>query len=117
MKHKNVTDGQASNSPRSLYAAMGLAQAGGRNYKTDNLEEYVASLKVMNMADLQNHAIKIGVKPKSDRQGIIRRLKQEFTKTQSTYKSAAEASKPKRPNKEDVDKRKKALEIMRKITG
>ena len=89
---KHVVDGRKE-IPSNLYEAMGLKNTLSP-YDTEDIGEYVAGLKSMNMADLQAHCIKVGLKPNSDRGNLIERLKKEFRANISSYKGAITKPKP-----------------------
>ena len=115
MNHKHAIDGQDSG-PRNLYQAMGLAEKGCNKYKTDDLEEYKVSLRVMNMADLQSQCIACGIRPNSDRRSLIKKLEKEFVASQSSYKGAVQNRK-RSAVPQSKGKREKGEDIMKRLNG
>ena len=114
-RFKHTTDGR-EDKPHNLYQAMGLAQKGCNKYKTDDVQEYVSTLKSMNMADIQRECIAQGIKPSADRLQLIKKLEKEFAATISSYKGAQMRTKH-APDEAGVDKRKRASDIMRSFNS
>jgi hypothetical protein len=83
------------------------------SYGTESLEEYTAQIKKMNLSDLHYHAIKLGIRPHSDRRRMEKLLAQEFNRTKSSYLAACNQSSEVVQSKEKLDKQQKALEILR----
>jgi len=72
---------------------------GKRKYGTLDPVEYDQYLKNLGKSDLQAHAVKVNLVPIDDRQTLIKRLKQEFIKHASQFKT-----RPKFKNNKDVSK-------------
>lgn len=70
---------------------------GMSKYKTLNEEEYQQQLKEYSRADLQAHAVKIGLIPIDDPEQLRKRLLTEFRKYASVYKAPIHAKKDKKP--------------------
>jgi hypothetical protein len=83
------------------------------SYGTDSLEEYMNSIKSMNLSDLHHHAIKLGVKPHSERKRMEKILAQEFTRTKSQYLASCNQVKDFANSEAQVEKRQRALEILK----
>jgi hypothetical protein len=60
---------------------------GKAKYGTLDVAEYEKNLKEMVKSDLQAHALKIGLIPIDDRESLVKRLKQEFVKYVSQFKT------------------------------
>lgn len=60
---------------------------GKAKYGTLDVEEYDNYLKGLVKSDLQAHAVKIGLVPVDNRETLVKRLKQEFAKYVSQFKS------------------------------
>jgi hypothetical protein len=58
-------------------------------YKTADVEKYKEGLREMNLADLQAHAIEIGLLPTDNRSVLTERLLREFRKNTACYRNAA----------------------------
>lgn len=80
-----------------------LGRKGTPVYKTDNEEEYKTQIEGMNLSDLQNHALSIGLLPKDDRKILIQRLLKAFNLHVSKYNVPATPERPKQPNKKVLD--------------
>jgi hypothetical protein len=65
---------------------------GSSRYGTLNVDEYMVYLNNLNKSDLQTHAVKIGLVPVDDRVTLVKRLKIEFNKFSSQYKTRPVAS-------------------------
>ena len=78
---------------------------GKRKYGTLDPVEYDKYLKDLSKSDLQAHAVKVNLVPVDDRQTLIKRLKQEFVKHTSQFKT-----RPDFKNNKDVSKN--ALDIL-----
>lgn len=55
----------------------------GSIYTTENVEEYLKQIDTMSDADLQSHAVKIGVTPPRERNRLRDRLERHFITTAS----------------------------------
>ena len=55
-------------------------------YNTTDIEEYSRQLNEMSLADIQNHASKMGIHPTANRTNLAKKLKTEFRKHVSQYK-------------------------------
>ncbi len=85
----SATAEKGNNTPiREIIAAKQLGE-----YKTDNLEDYTKWLKTVNLADLQHHAIKVGVRPSDDRRRTESLLIKEFRTFMARRESAANSRK------------------------
>lgn len=69
-------------------------------YRTLDLNEYQASLKEMQKADLQAHAIQVGIIPVDDRENLEKKLIKEFSRHVASYRRPVIKSKPQIPSKE-----------------
>lgn len=58
-------------------------------YKTQNVVEYKQQIQSMTLADIRDHAVKIGLVPAGDRVALEKKLVNEFKKHISKYNSAA----------------------------
>jgi hypothetical protein len=64
---------------------------GWSKYRTLNEDEYLLSLKQLNLTDLQTHATKIGLIPINNRKVLSERLVKEFRLHVSSYKKPSVA--------------------------
>ena len=60
---------------------------GKNKYGTLDPKEYEQKLNEYNKSDLQAHALKIGLVPIDNKENLIKRLKQEFVKNISQFKT------------------------------
>lgn len=88
MQHTATAEKGNNTSIREVIAAKQLGE-----YKTDNLEDYTQWLKTVNLADLQHHAIKVGVRPSDDRRRTESLLIKEFRTFMARRVSAANSRK------------------------
>lgn len=109
-KSKNVADGRKQSPPKSINDIIGFA--GHSNYTTHDIKEYENQLNAMATADLQSHAIRIGVKPSSGRKALVTRLLREFKTNNSSYGAALDTDRVRKNNKMTKKARETALKIM-----
>lgn len=64
--------------PKSIKEILGVKEES--DYATTSELEYEEQISKLNMIDLQNHAIKLGFRPSSDRPLLMRTLVSEFRK-------------------------------------
>jgi hypothetical protein len=76
---------------------------GINKYGTLDPVKYDKYVNDLNKSDLQAHAVKIGLVPIDDRSTLISRLKREFNKHASTYKSTASEKKELKLSKKSKD--------------
>lgn len=80
---------------KSLYELVGIAS---HSYGTTKVDEYENSLRAMNMADLQDHAIVHGFPAKDDRERLIDTLIKKFLTEMGQLQAAS-------LNKQEPEKR------------
>ena len=71
--------------------------SGMSKYKTLNEEEYEQQLRDFSRADLQAHAVKVGLIPIDNSDQLRKRLLTEFRKYASVYKAPIHAKKDEKP--------------------
>lgn len=76
---------------------------GQRKYGTLDPEEYDQYLKECSKSDLQAHAVKVGLVPVDNRETLVKRLKQEFIKYSSQFKTRPNVNNGKKLSKEVKD--------------
>lgn len=90
MKKQTKTKGEKSQ--KGIYEIMGVKST--FPYKTNNIEQYENYLKSLSLFELQEHAVKVGLKASSDREKSYRTLighfKRELAKAQSTSSTTVE---------------------------
>lgn len=81
----NITHGKTQTfAPTTLDQILGDTGIG--RYGTMDVEDYRKELEIMNKADLQAHATKVGLVPVDDRNRMIKRLVNEFNLYVSAYR-------------------------------
>lgn len=80
------TTGKRDGDKPSFFEQVGFSNFSKFNAKTE--EEYLTKLKGMNLSDLHTHAVKLGVRPNSDRKRMEKVLVQEFRKAKSRVEAA-----------------------------
>lgn len=103
LRQKQVVSGKLYN------AYQIMSSVNSSPYSAASIEEYKAQLKVMNLAEMQNHAMNLSIKPMDDRPKLEQRLIKSFTEFASTIGAVTQ---PKRAQV-NGDRRSKALEILR----
>lgn len=83
-----------------------------KSYNVETKEEYTKQLSRLNLVDIQNHAMKLGIVPLPDRRRLERVLINEFEQTKYGYITATRKIEDK-PELSD-EKKAKALEILAK---
>lgn len=108
--YKNITTGENGKNPtlRDMLATSKFA-----HYNVENLEDYTTEIRAMNLSDLHHHAIKLGIKPHSDRRRMERLLFQEFTRVKSNYLAACNQRKDIIETDEQIEKRQRAIDILK----
>lgn len=99
---KELSNGKQYN----IYQIMGSMN--NTPYTAKNVEEYCEQLKVMNLAEMQNHAMNVSVKPMGDRTKLEQRLTKAFREFISHYGAVTNPVQP----QIDKTRRAKALEIL-----
>lgn len=107
--YKNIINGENGKNPtlRDMLATSKFA-----HYNVENLEDYTVKIRAMNLSDLHYHAIKLGIKPHSDRRRMERLLFQEFIRVKSNYLAACNQRKDIVESDEQNEKRQRALNIL-----
>lgn len=59
-----------------------------KSFGAESLEDYQSKLKHMNLAEIVEHALKMGLRPNSDRKRAERTLIEEFKKTKAIVVNA-----------------------------
>lgn len=103
IKQKQLANGKLYN----IYQLMGSLN--NTPYTAKSIEEYKAQLNVMNLAEMQNHAMNVSVKPMSDRVKLEQRLTKAFTEFISHYGAVTQS----KPTQVSGDRRSKALDILK----
>jgi len=101
MKFKYVRDGNIDN-PRTIDEAMGFRKSpviGGYT----SVAELQNALKTMNLVDMQDLAIKLGIKPVGERQRMIRSMCDQFKRLTRTYGNAINAPVNEEKESQDFD--------------
>lgn len=95
-------DGKLDNNltPNDLDEILGTTS---KMYKTVDEEKYRSFLQEMNLADIQAHAIEVGLMPIDHRPTLVDRLLREFKKNTSTYKNFAAKNKDNLSDKQKKD--------------
>ena len=91
----------------SIYQIMGSMER--KIYTAKSMEEYQSQLKVMNLAEMQNHAMNVSVKPMSDRNKLEQRLVKAFKEFISHYGAVSQSKQA----STGQEQRGRALEILR----
>lgn len=74
---KKIVDGKIEDfQPTTLDQIWG--EDSNTNYKARSVKEYEQQLAEMNTADLQAHAVKVGILPTESRERTVRKLTTEF---------------------------------------
>lgn len=95
MKNLNQAHGkdESKSTPTTLDQVWG--DTGLWKYNTNDVNEYAQQIKTMTLADIRNHANKIGLVPVGDRSSLEKKLITEFNKHVSKYSvSAVEPADP-----------------------
>lgn len=85
-KFKYVLDGCAPKDANTVEQLLGFKRELNLKYKSS--EELTASLKTMNLLDMQSLAVELGVKPCNDRKRLVRACTDQFVRLTKTYGSA-----------------------------
>ena len=86
LKFKYVKDGTDPKSATSLEQLFGSKKTLNVGYS--NSDELEVSLKGMNVADIQTLAVKLGIKPCSNRNQLVRACIDQFNRLTKTYGNA-----------------------------
>ena len=79
-----------SNTSPATYKAVTATYRPYSPYKTSNLDDYASFINALPLCDLQNHAISLGsVIPADNRDRLIERLLEEFTRYNGKLERAA----------------------------
>lgn len=83
-----------------------------RKYTAQTQEEYEAQLKKMALADIQSHAIRVGVAAKNDRKQMEKILIQQYKKSKLSFEFAtgAQCATKSSRSTDMTEDRKKAIE-------
>lgn len=101
LKDIQQVDGKLDNlTPVELDEILG---ATNKMYKSTDIEKYKELLQEMNMADIQAHAVEVGLMPIDHRPTLVDRLLREFKKNTSSYKNFAAQNKDNLSDKQKKD--------------
>lgn len=81
-----------------------------RNYSAENKEEYESQLKRMALADIQSHAVKVGVTPNNDRRKMEKLLLQQYQRQKLNFEFATGATGSTTSSRNMSDEKKKRIE-------
>lgn len=81
-----------------------------RNYNAETKEEYESQLKGMALADIQNHAVKVGVTPNNDRRKMEKILVQHYQRQKLNFEFATGAVSSTTSSRNMTDEKKKRIE-------
>ena len=90
-KFKFVSDGIDPKNARTLDELMGVRKE--LNYPFKNVSELEAHLKTLNMLDMQNLAVDLGIKPNMERPRLVRACMEQFVRLTKTYGAAKQVTK------------------------
>lgn len=104
----NQVDGKNEKFMPSTIAQI-FGESGLSKYKTLDETIYTKEIKSMNLSDLRNHAIKIGLMPNKERERLEKQLLIEFRKHVHLFQKPDAIFDPKKMSAEE---RKTALDIL-----
>jgi hypothetical protein len=86
-RFKYTSDGEAGQKgARTIHEALGIKRH--LNLPYDSLASLDKALKTMNLVDMQSLAMKLGVKPISDRPRLSRAVTDQFVRLHKSYGAA-----------------------------